>query len=295
MSGPLAAPAPARHDLDAKDRLLRLSLLVLIVYLVLTLVPVARFAMQAAAWLPFVTHVTALALAVAARTDRLPTPIRDWTPLVLGPLLYVELRWSIPGAGRPHADTLIAHWESRVFPSDPSRTLADAWPSLAVSELLHVAYVSYYALMYLPPTLLWLRGRHRAFGATVLGLVVVYTLCFSIFTVLPVDGPRFVHGPSAAPDGVVRAFVVALLESGSSRGTAFPSSHVAASLVATIYALRFQRELGVVVAVLAAGLAVGAVYGGYHYAIDIVAGVATGLVAAAIARWAELAATRARR
>jgi membrane-associated phospholipid phosphatase len=40
----------------------------------------------------------------------------------------------------------------------------------------------------------------------------------------------------------------------------------------------------VVVAVLAAGLALGAVYGGYHYAVDVLAGVATGLLAFAAAR-----------
>ena len=282
MSGPLPTPSPA-HDLAEKDRLLRIALLVLIAYLAMMLVPVARFAFQTGSWSPLATHAAALVLAVLARSGRLPDALRDWTPLLLGPLLYVELRWSIPGAGRPHADALVAMWESRVFPSDPSRTLAGAWPSVVLSEMLHAAYVSYYALMYVPPVLLWLRRRHREFGATVLALVVVYTLCFGIYTLFPVDGPRFLHGPASAPHGPVRNFVVALLESGSSRGTAFPSSHVAASLVAAVCALRFSRRLGWVVAVLAGGLAVGAVYGGYHYAIDIVAGGVTGALAAAVA------------
>lgn len=287
MRGPLPERSPT-HAREEKDRLLRLALLILIAYLAVMLVPVTQFTLRTGAWVPVAVHLAALALAVVAWRGRLPDALRDWTPLVLGPLLYIELRWSIPGAGRPHADALIALWESRVFPSDPSRTLAGAWPSRTLSELLHFAYVSYYALMYVPPTLLWLRKRHRAFGATVLALVTVYTICFATYTMFPVDGPRFLHGPSGAPNGPIRAFVVALLESGSSRGTAFPSSHVAASLVAAICALRFQRALGVAVSVLAAGLAVGAVYGGYHYAIDIVAGVATGLFAATVAYVAEV-------
>lgn len=289
MSGPLSASSPA-PDVDAGNRLLRLALLVLIAYLAVMLAPVARFAATTHTWAPLATHLSALALAVAARAGALPTAVRDWTPLILGPLLYVELRWSIPGAGRPHADALIAMWESHAFPSNPSRTLALTWRSTALSELLHLSYVSYYALMYVPPTLLWLRRRRGEYGATVLALVVVYTLCFTCYTLLPVDGPRFLNGPSDAPAGPVRAFVIALLETGSSRGTAFPSSHVAASLVAAACALRFQRPLGIVIAILALGLSVGAVYGGYHYAVDVVAGVATAVVAVVIARRLESAA-----
>ena len=282
MSGPLPARSPT-HALEESDRLLRLALVILAAYLAMMLAPVALFASRTGAWTPVAVHLAALALAFVAWRGWLPEPLRDWTPLVLGPLLYIELRWTVPGLGRTHADALIALWETRVFPGDPSRTLASRWPWTALSELLHLAYVSYYALMYAPPVLLWLHRRHREFAATLLAMVVVYTICFATYTVFPVDGPRFLHGPASAPDGPIRAFVVALLESGSSRGTAFPSSHVAASLVAAICALRFQRRIGLVVALLAVGLAVGAVYGGYHYAIDIVAGAITGLAAAAIA------------
>ena len=62
---------------------------------------------------------------------------------------------------------------------------------------------------------------------------------------------------------------------------------MAASVVASICALRFLPKLGVVIALLTAGMMLGAVYGGYHYAADVIAGVVTGLAAAAIARAAE--------
>ena len=91
------------------------------------------------------------------------------------------------------------------------------------------------------------------------------------------DGPRFLVGPAAAPDGPVRRTVLHLLAAGSSRGTAFPSSHVAAAVVATLAALRTQRRVGIVLGVLTAGLTVGTVYGGFHYAVDALAGVAVGV------------------
>ena len=269
---------------DPSEAALRTALRVLAGYLALTSVPLVHLAVAGGEWAPLAMHALAIGVVVAALASRgsATRSLRDWTPLGLGPFLYIELRWIIEGAGRPHADALVASWEAGLFPSDPSASLATRWPSLAVSELLHVCYLSYYAIVYVPPALLWLRGRRREFADTVLALVVVYALCFATYALFPVDGPRFVHGPSSAPLGPIRAMVVQLLASGSSRGTAFPSSHVAAALVAAICALRFQRDVGVVVAVLTAGLALGAVYGGYHYAVDVLAGIGTALMALAV-------------
>src|SRR5207244_2602546 len=103
---------------------------------------------------------------------------------------------------------------------------------------------------------LYLRGRREPFARTMLALTLVYGVCFSAYLFFPVDGPRFLFGAAAAPDGPVRAFVLRLLAAGSSRGTAFPSSHVAASVVAAACALQWQRPVGIVVAVLAAGLTI---------------------------------------
>ena len=268
------------------DATLRAALRLLAAYLAITSVPLAHLGVVTGQWVPLGIHAVGIGIVLAANASRgrATQILRDWTPLGLGPFLYFELRWIIEGAGRPHADALVASWEAGLFPSDPSASLATRWPSLAVSEFLHFCYLSYYAIVYVPPALLWLRGRRREFADTVLALVVVYALCFATYALFPVDGPRFVHGPSSAPVGPIRSMVVQLLASGSSRGTAFPSSHVAAALVAAVCALRFQRGVGAVVAVLSVGLALGAVYGGYHYAVDVLAGTLAAVVALAFVR-----------
>ena len=161
----------------------------------------------------------------------------------------------------------------------------------AISEALHFAYASYYLLVYLPPIALYVTGKRDAFVKTVLALTIVYGACFIIYALFPVDGPRYLVGPAAAPDGPVRRFVLALLERGSSRGTAFPSSHVAASLVSALCALRYQRRVGLVVAPFVAALVLATVYGGFHYAVDALVGVILGslawLVSVALWRAAE--------
>jgi hypothetical protein len=228
---------------------------------------------------PLALHLVILAIALAALPARAAVlrPVRDWLPLVAVPFLYVELRWIIPVIGAAHRDATVVGWERVLFPSDPSATLATRVHSLPISEALHLAYALYYPLIGIPPMLLFFTGARRKLAATTLALVMVYAICFVVYPLFPVDGPRYLHGPAPAPDGPVRAYVLALLERGSSRGTAFPSSHVAASVVAALCALQHQRRVGIVAAIVAGGLTIATVYGGFHYAVDALAGLALGV------------------
>ena len=283
MIGRPIIPALAAIRDDHDEALLRWSLGILGVYLLVMLVPIWQWTTRSGSLTAMVLHVIASVIVALAYSGKIPEAPRHWMPLVVGPFLYIELRWLIEGAGQLHHDAVVSTWERAAFPMNPSQSLVIAWPWMTLSEALHTAYLSYYALIFVPPALLWRRRGKGAFSATLLALAVVYALCFTIYVLFPVDGPRFLHGPAAAPNGPIRSIVIALLESGSSRGTAFPSSHVAASVVASVCALRFQRPVGIVAALLTAGICIGAVYGGYHYAVDILAGLLTGAVAILIA------------
>jgi membrane-associated phospholipid phosphatase len=285
-------PAPVTDPRAAlersTDRTIRLAGALTTAHLAATLWPAALYTRASGDAAPLAVHTAILTVAAAlvlTSTQRWQ-PLRDWLPVLAGPFLYVELRWLIAGLGRPHADATVLRWEALLFPGNPSATWAPAVPVRAVSEALHLAYASYYLLVLLPPILLYLRGRRDAYASTVLALVVVYGLCFAAYLVFPVDGPRYLVGPAAAPHGPIRAFVLHLLAAGSSRGTAFPSSHVAASVVASLCALRFQRPVGIVVSLLTIGLTLGTVYGGFHYAVDALAGLIVG-----VASWTVVIAT----
>jgi membrane-associated phospholipid phosphatase len=277
MSALTAAP-PARRD-AAADRTIGASLTLIATYLVLTSWPALLGARAARDPRVLLVHVALLAAAGALAATGRPQlrTLRDLLPLAVGALLYVELRWLIPALGRPHADGVVVGWERALFPTNPSASWAPSVPSRLLSETLHLAYASYYLLVLVPPVLLYLRGRRFDYARTMLALVLVYAVCFLTYLVFPVDGPRYLVGAAAAPEGPVRTVVLHLLAAGSSRGTAFPSSHVAASVVASLCALRFQRAVGLVVAASTLGLALGTVYGGFHYAVDAVAGGIVGL------------------
>lgn len=262
-------------------RVTRVADVLVVAYLVATVAPMAMYARATSHSLPLVAHLLALIGSVAVLTARWPwaRSVREWLPLIAGPFLYIELRWLIVGFGIPHADARVQGWESVLFAGNPSATWAPAMPVRWMSELLHAAYASYYLLIYLPPAVLYIRRRRADFAATLLALTFVYGLCFLTYLFFPVDGPRYLLGPAAAPDGPMRTFVLQLLHAGSSRGTAFPSSHVAASVVASLAALRFQRPVGMAVSTMTVGLALATVYGGFHYAVDALAGFVVGVAA----------------
>ena len=90
-------------------------------------------------------------------------------------------------------------------------------------------------------------------------------------------GAEFPRPSGSFVDNPMARLVYAMLAGGSSYGAAFPSSHVAASVAATIAGWSASRRLGVVLLVLTALLTVAVVYCQMHYAVDALAGLGVGL------------------
>jgi membrane-associated phospholipid phosphatase len=209
--------------------------------------------------------------------------IGDWLPLIVLPMLYLELPFTSVGPAGRYFDSVVQGWDQSLFGTEPARTLAGALPSRLLSEVLHLAYILYYAIIYLPPLLLLCRPERsegkRPFHATMFAMTVTVVISFALFSVFPVQGPRFEWAaPPGVPSGPIRSFALLILEHGSARGTAFPSSHVAIALAQALSSLRWRRSMGVWVAMTTVLLAVGAVYGGFHYGADVLAGAGVGLL-----------------
>lgn len=255
-------------------------------YLILGLVPLLAGGFDLPRIGLALAHLVACAILLyLGRRDRGERiSIGSWLPLLIIPILYAELAVLNQWGGTRFFDTTVQGWEAILFPGDPSATLAGYDPSWMVSEPLHFAYMSYYPLIYITTARLHLQRRAEAFHRTLTALMLGFLLCYVVFILFPVQGPRYLGtGPVGIPEGPFRLLALAFLEVGSSQGSAFPSSHVAVIVALALMTLRYQRWTGWAIALLSAGMAVGAVYGGFHYGVDIVAGVAVGVVAYAIA------------
>lgn len=204
----------------------------------------------------------------------------EFYPLLLTVGLYTAIGVLNRAAGTSH-DVVVQRWEAAVFGGQPAHDWirAQPWPSL--SAVLHVGYLSYYAILVSAPLGPWLAGDASGARRTALTMSVAFFACYAVFLVFPVAGPHYSFAPAdnAATAVAPARLTYRLLDAGAAWGTAFPSSHVAVSAVAAACALRFRRGLGLVLAPLAILLALGTVYGQFHYALDALAGL---LVAAAV-------------
>ena len=183
-----------------------------------------------------------------------------------------------------YRDDLVQRWELTLFGGHPSRDLAAQLPGSVVRELFQLAYLAYYPLVVLPLAWLWQRGRHEAFRRKRAAVIATVVTSYTLHLVIPVRGPRYLWAtPAEAHSGPVATLVQSILARGSSAGTAFPSLHAGVAVTLAVMAWRTRALPATPLALLAAGLCVGAVAGGYHYAVDILAGAAVGVVAALLA------------
>lgn len=229
-----------------------------------------------------IAFILVLAAAFGQQMGTLPGLVRRAWLIPLAPLLYQEMAVlnDIFWRGRLF-DGMIVHAEQLLFGGDPSLTWAAAWHIMPLSELLHAGYLSYYGLECALWIVLAAQRRWAEMEAFLTVLVITFTTCMLWYIAFPVAGPFHHFGPDAAavPDGFFARLTHAIVASGSSVGTAFPSSHVAVSWVTAFCALRYAPRAAWAIAPLALLLALGAVYGGFHYLIDAVAGAVWGAMA----------------
>ena len=252
---------------------------------VVTVVALARAAANPGCWWLVVSHaLAALLVWLVTRPGLGPVgrTIREIYPLVLLLALYSELDVLNASGIRVH-DALIERWELALFGFEPSRDWWQGAPSRFWSTLLHAAYLSYYLILSVPAVWLVARGNHAAVRRFVLSVMLAFIACYLFFLFYPVAGPYYTYPrPTGAfVDNITARMVYATLARGSSYGAAFPSSHVAAALAATIATWAASRRLGAVLALATALLTVSVVYCQMHYAVDAVAGLAVGALAAA--------------
>lgn len=208
--------------------------------------------------------------------------LRDYYPLIAMALIYLELEFltQLSGVG-PH-DAFIVEIEQNLFGSQPSQHLHELWPSWIVSQYLHGAYFIYYLIPSSVLIPLYLQRRWDAFQELLTTLLLTFLSCCLMYIAYPVAGPYHYIG---IPDlgvfgGGIAAVAHAIVQSGSSVGTAFPSSHTAISVVIWLSAWRLDRRLFWVLSLVVPALTLGTVYGGFHYAVDTIAGVLWGAAAA---------------
>ena len=216
---------------------------------------------------PLVAAHAAGVVVLLAVVPRLSDVARDWLPVALLPLLYLEIGLINQFVAPGYHDDLVLKLEHVVFPVSPHDALHRLLPWRPLAGYFEFGYLAYYALLPMLGLALYRAGRLREYREMLATVLITFYVCYLAFVFFPVAGPWYARAHS---DGLTDV----LLTHGSSKGAAFPSSHVAVAMVIWLLAWRYHRRVFWLMAPIVPALIIGTVYGGYHYGVDALAGLA---------------------
>lgn len=207
--------------------------------------------------------------------------LHDWYPLVLPIATFEEVALLSRHVRPGWRDGVFLKLEERLFSVPPTVWLgrrASWW----LTELLQAGYFSYYVFLIIVGGVLYASADKKPFTGVMAASTLSYLICYFIFILFPTEGPahtlRAEHG-KLLPGGPFHALVNFIQRHAGVHGNAFPSSHVAAAMVALLYAWWYAPETAELLTPFFVLLCVGAVYDRYHYVSDVIGGIVVGIAA----------------
>jgi len=177
-------------------------------------------------------------------------------------------------------DPVLVKIEYLLFGTQLSLQFSKLIPNQWFSELMHFGYFSYYILTIGIPLLFYLKAR-KEFEKSMFIIIFSFCLYYIAFILFPSIGPQFYFPieQRAVPDGYVFERIMNIIIAVAETKTgAFPSSHVGMVIIFLIIIRQhFKKHLYVLIP-LTTILILSTVYIKAHYAIDIIAGILTGIL-----------------
>ncbi|HJV38392.1 MAG TPA: phosphatase PAP2 family protein [Geothrix sp.] len=218
--------------------------------------------------------------------------LRDFLPILVVLLVFLLLQPLVVAVNVHRWDAALAAADARWF-----GRLAEAWHGAfgrpaAFTDLIYLAYASFYFLPITVAALAWRRLGPEGFERVAFRILLGFYLSFLGYFLWPAEGPRVPEALAAAKLGggavsqAVRAF---LHRAESTTLDAFPSGHTALSVLPALLATRPFPRLAPLLCVWALGVVFATVYIGVHYVVDVAAGLLlagiTLALAAPLSRW----------
>lgn len=203
---------------------------------------------------------------------------RHWYPLPLYIFFFEELQGLVHAIHPGWFDRWLIAFDYGLTGVHPSVWLA-RFASPALNDFMQFAYMTYFLNLVILPALLYARRERLAFWTVMVSTAIANYSIYAIAILLPIESPYYslaslqtkplVGGGCTALIGLIERF-------GRVHGAAFPSAHVAGSMVAMLAAWRYRRWLFWVSLPFFLCMCVATVYGRYHYVADVLAGLAVG-------------------
>ncbi len=203
---------------------------------------------------------------------------RHWYPLPLYILFFEELQGLVHAIFPGWFDRWLVAFDYALTGVHPSVWLA-RFASPALNDFMQFAYMTYFLNLVILPAILYARRERFAFWTVMVSTAIANYSIYVIAILLPIESPYYsLASLQTQPlrGGYCTALIGLIERFGRVHGAAFPSAHVAGSMVAVLAAWRYRRWLFWVGLPFFLCMCVATVYGRYHYVADVLAGLAVG-------------------
>lgn len=217
--------------------------------------------------------------------------LNDFSPVVFVILIYQSLGNMIQYL-QPDIDPVLIQIDLFLFGVHPTVWM-ERWITPGLTDLLSLAYLSYYFLPVILVVSLYRKGRTEDFRQAMFILTFGYYLSFIGYILFPAIGPRFTqnHLYSIPLEGSwITDFVRDTLNAlEHNKRDCMPSGHTQIALMVLFLARRYKTPLFYIFLPVVGALILSTVYLRYHYVIDLVAGVSFAIgsffIAPRLYRW----------
>lgn len=205
--------------------------------------------------------------------------VANWYPLVLILFFYSELGVINLASGEIY-DVYLQSAEEYIFGGQVSMLWVRNWPDPVLSWFLNISYAMYYFMVVGVPMLVSRLVGHREGQHLLLMIIITFYISYSIFLIVPTAGPLYLFPPvdNSATQTLAAKLVSLILALGDAWGSAFPSCHVAVTIVLTFGAMLYSLRMGLYLVPFMLMLIMATVYGQIHYAVDVLGGIALAFV-----------------
>jgi len=207
---------------------------------------------------------------------RMSTSVYPFSPILFIILIYESLGDLIQHL-QPDIDPFLARIDLFIFGVHPTVWM-ERWIVPWFTDLMSLAYISYYFLPVVLVVTLYLKDRMEEFNTSVFILAFGYYVSFIGYILFPAIGPRYTltHLQSVPLEGsLITDFVRDVLNTlEHNKRDCMPSGHTQIVLMVLCLANRYEKFLFYIFFPIICGLIFSTVYLRYHYVIDLVVGAA---------------------
>ncbi len=231
--------------------------------------------------------IVCLAWSAARSSNPVVRFARHWYPLPLYIFFFEELGGLVHAIFPGWFDRWLIAFDYNFAGVHPSLWLA-RFASPALNDFMQFAYMTYFLYLVILPAILYAQRDRVAFWTVMASTAVAHYSVYVIAVLLPVESPYYSLAglqTNTLAGGYCTAVIDLIERFARVHGAAFPSAHVAGSMVAILASWRYRRWLFWVCLPFFASMCISTVYGRYHYMADVLAGIAVGTMGFSVGTW----------